>query len=321
MLSSTSSHVLITGGLGYVGGRLANHLISAAPELSLRLMTRRGRDRLPAWANGLEVVQADLSDHQALSAALSGIDTVVHLAALNEIESQRDPYQALEVNGRGTLRLLEACRIREVNRFIYLSTFHVYGPGASQPITEQSATRPVHPYAITHRLAEDFVNWYRYSHGLESLVLRLSNAYGYPADPGVQRWTLVFNDLCMQAVRDGEIKLRSSGGQHRDFISLTDVARGIHHLLGLAEERWGDGLFNLGGECTLSILEVAQRVAREFSYCYGREVPIIVGEEGDRNTESSMVYSIEKLKGTGFYLTGDMSDEVQRTFTLCEQVT
>jgi UDP-glucose 4-epimerase len=316
-MSSTTSHVLITGGLGYVGGRLATYLNTAAPGISVRLMTRRGKTRLPAWANSLDVAQADLLDQGSLDAALSGIDTVVHLAAVNEIESQRDPDLALEVNGRGTFRLLEACRTRTVNRFIYLSTFHVYGPGVSQPITEESATRPVHPYAITHRLAEDFVNWYRYSHGLATLILRLSNGYGYPADPGVQRWTLVFNDLCMQAVQNGEIKLKSRGTQHRDFISLTDVGRAIHHFLSLSNHDWRDGLFNLGGECSMSILQVAQRVAAEFLQRFGKEIPIITGSE-EGGSPSPVSYSIDKLKQTGFFLKGNMSEEVGATFDLCD---
>lgn len=301
-----------------MGGRVASYLASAAPQHSIRLMTRRKADQVPEWARDMDVVRADVLQTESLGPALEGIDTVIHLAAVNEVESQQDPEVALEVNGKGTYRLLQACRAHEVKRFIYFSTFHVYGPGAPQPITEATPTRPVHPYAITHRLAEDWVNSHRHSYGLETLVLRLSNGYGYPADPLVQRWTLVFNDLCKQAIQNGEIRLRSQGTQHRDFVSLTDVGRAINHFLATTGDAWQDGLFNLGGECSMSILQVAQRVAAEFFQRFGKEIPISTGGEEEGQTASPVRYDIDKLKQTGFSLEGNMSEEVRATFDVCE---
>ena len=318
-MCSPAGSVLITGGLGYVGGRIATYLAHAAPELSLRLMTRRSVDQVPPWANGLESVRADLLKEATLGPALDGIDTVIHLAAVNEIESQRDPDLALEVNGKGTYWLLRACHASGVRRFIYFSTYHVYGPGAAMPITEETPTRPVHPYAITHRLAEDYVNWCGHTSGMETLVLRLSNGYGYPADPWVQRWTLVFNDFCRQAVESQEIKLRSRGTQQRDFVSLTDVARCVRHMLNLPPQGWRDRLFNLGGDCCLSIIQVAQRVADEYSRRYGKEVPVTTGEAKEPQAEGRVLYSIQKLEQTGFSPIGNMSEEIRGTFQACEQ--
>jgi UDP-glucose 4-epimerase len=319
-MTQLSGKVLITGGLGYVGGRIATHLTDASSSDSIRLMTRRNADRVPAWAKGMDVAETDVLDDSGLQAALESINTVIHLAAANEIECGRDPDLALEVNGRGTHRLLEASRMAGVKRFIYFSTFHVYGPGALQPITELTPTRPIHPYAITHHLAEDFVNWYRHSYGMDTLILRLSNGYGYPADPWVERWTLVFNDFCRQAVETGEIRLRSTGLQHRDFISLTDVSRCVAHMLELPSEKWGDGLFNLGGECSLPIIEVARLVAAEYSSCYGVDVAVIPGDSDDSNNAHPVQFSIKKLKATGFEPTGSLSHEIRRTFEISRQL-
>ncbi len=318
-MTTSTNKVLITGGFGYLGGRIAGYLTEYAPELPIRLMTRRKVDDIPDWAQDLDVVTADLSDRLSLDKALIGVDTVVHLAAMNEVDCQADPNLALEINGQGTYRLLEACRDHGVNRFVFFSTFHVYGPQANQPITELTATTPIHPYSITHRLAEDYVNLWRYNHGLDSLIIRLSNGYGYPADAHVQRWTLVFNDLCSQAVENGEIVLRSSGKQQRDFITLHDVGRGVHHLLNLPVSEWQDGLFNMGGDRSFSILEAAHQVASEFQKKYGRDVPISTGPARANETSKPVQFSIDKLKDTGFYLVGDMSQEIQRTFQVCEQ--
>ncbi len=316
----TNGRVLITGGMGYVGGRMAVHLSEAKPEMPLRIMSRRSPDQWPMWAAEMDVVKADVLDSPSLNAALKGVDTVVHLAALDENDCIRDPDLALEVNGRGTHLLLQACKEQGVNRIIYFSTFHVYGPGAVQPITELTATRPVHPYAFTHRLAEDYVNWFRLRDKMETMIVRLSNGFGYPADTLTNRWTLVFNDMCTQAIESGEVRLRSKGTQHRDFITLGDVARGAEHLLTLGGEEWGDGLLNLGGDCSLSIFQAAEHVAAAYQEMYGKELPIRLGDADDPAGAGPVEFSIKRLRDTGFTLTGDISGEVKGTLAVCQEL-
>ena len=316
----TSRRVLITGGMGYVGGRMAVHLSQARPEMPLRIMTRRPAKQWPEWATGMDVVNADVLDSSSLNAALEGVDTVIHLAAIDENDCVLDPDLALEVNGRGTYLLLQACQEQNVNRIIYFSTFHVYGPGAIQPITELTATRPVHPYAFTHRLAEDYVNWFRLRDKMETMIVRLSNGFGYPADTLTNRWTLVFNDMCTQAVESGEVRLRSKGTQHRDFITLGDVARGAEHLLSLGGDDWGDGLMNLGGDCSLSIYQAAEHVATAYHEMYGKELPICLGDADDPAGAGPVKFSVDKLQNTGFTLTGDISGEVKGTLAICQEL-
>jgi UDP-glucose 4-epimerase len=253
-----------------------------------------------------------------LREAVEGVDTVIHLAALNEVESQRNPRLALEVNGVGTEHILAAAQAAGVQRFIYFSTFHVYGPWVTGLITEETPTRPVHPYAITHRLAEDFVNRRRYLNQMQTLILRLSNGYGYPMDSSVDRWTLAFNDLCRQAVINGRIVLRSSGKQQRDFVALSDVARAVEHFLRQPDDAWRDGLFNLGSGRSLSIVQAAELIAKEFESRYGRKVGIEVRPDDGASSLSEVRYGIGELLATGFMLRDEMSAEIQRTFEACE---
>ena len=317
-MSRPNESLLITGGLGYLGGRITDHILTTAPGFKIRLMTRRKQTQLPLWASDLDVVNGDLLDQASLNTALEGISTVIHLAAPNEIESLESPSLALEVNGQGTYQLLESCRDQGIKRFIYLSTFHVYGNSLQQPITESTPTNPIHPYAITHRLAEDLVNWYRHSYGLETLIFRLSNGYGYPMDSQITRWTLVFNDMCRQVVKTGQIRINSSGTQHRDFVSLSDIARGTTHFLDLPYGKWEDGLFNFGGQCSLSILEVAERIASEYQKWCGLEAQIVPTASNSPQTSNPVNYNINKLLQTGFSLAGNMSKEIVQTFELCK---
>lgn len=315
--------ILVTGAFGYVGSRLIEYFNKRVPDVSIRLMSRRESATLPAWAKGYEPVHADLSDNLSVAGAVNGIDTIIHLAAVNEIVSQDNPVFALDINVGGTLKLLQAAREHNVRRFIYLSTFHVYGPNGVGTVTEETMPFPVHPYSITHRGAEDFVNFYRYRYGMETLIFRLSNGYGYPVHADVDRWTLVFNDLCRQAVTECKLTLKTSGTQTRDFISLEDVVRAIYHIISLPADSWGDGLFNLGGECVLSILEIAEKIAMHAKKRYGTEIPICRPTDADSGKPSPpppLKFSIEKLKKTGFALTGDMDREIELTLDFCESL-
>lgn len=319
-MTASGGLVLITGGLGYLGGRLAGYLQGARGYGRIRLLTRRPPAAWPPWAATCEVVQGDVLDPEALERAMPGVDTVIHLAAVNEVESGRDPQRSLLVDAGGTLRVLEAATAAGARRLVYLSTFRIYGPRAESPITEATVPRPIHPYGISHRAAEDFVLAARDQGRLATLVLRLSNGYGCPRDPTVDRWTLVFNDLCRQAVRTGRLVLRSSGRQHRDFISLQDVGRAVDHLLSMPSDAWGDGLFNLGGACSLSILEVAERVASACARHYGRRPPIETGPALPGESAEPVQFSIHKLRATGFHPQHNWEEEICQTLKLCESL-
>lgn len=310
--------VLVTGGRGYVGGRVVRWLTDSG--FSLRVGNHRVGLPTPAWLAGAEQVHLDLLAEGDLEAACRGVRQVVHLAAVNEIVCEKDPEQALLVNGLGTLKLLRAAIRAGVKRFIYFSTAHVYHAPLAGVITEETLPRPVHPYAISHRVAEDFVLAARRRGAIQGVVLRLSNGFGPPAEIHVDRWTLLVNDLCRQAVTEGRLVLRSSGLQWRDFVTLTDVARAVQHFLELPDELLGEGLFNLGGEGALPVLELAGRIADRCFQVLKMTPPIIKPDPGPGEAYEALDYRIDRLKGTGFVLRGKMDEEIDGTLRFCRQV-
>ncbi|MES2770835.1 MAG: SDR family oxidoreductase [Pseudomonadota bacterium] len=316
--------VLITGGLGYVGGRIAQALLTAGH--SVRCGTRRANLSAPAWLPEMALVRLDWASPDSLAEACRGIECVIHLAAMNEIESAQDPLGALQMNGLASLRLLEAAKHAAVRRFIYFSTAHVYGAPLQGEISETSLPRPIHPYAITHKVAEDFVSAAHDQKQIEGLVIRLSNGFGAPLTAQIDRWTLLVNDLCRQAVTRGELSLNSAGTQLRDFITLADVARAVNHLLQLDVTQLGDGLFNLGSGESVSIFAMAQRIAGRWHALSGQTAPIIRPEpkpaansNSNSLTVAALNYRCAKLAATGFALTSQVDREIDDTLRLCTQ--
>lgn len=311
-----SGTILITGGLGYVGGRIACHLLGLGHRLVL--LGRRSSAGAPAWAKSARVISANLMDRNVdLAAHLAGVDTVIHLAALNEIDCDRDPLAALDVNGMASLRLLRAAEVAKVRRFIYFSTAHVYGAPLVGHLDETCLARPRHPYAISHRVTEDFVLAAHDSKAIQGLVLRLSNGTGVPADHGTERWTLLSNDLCRQAVRDRRMVLRSSGLQPRDFIGLGEVARAVAYLLDAPD--WGDGLYNLGlGRSTL-VWDMAQLIAQCCQTVLNFEPVIDRPQPAAGERAVHLEYAVGKLSGLGFSARDTLVDEINATLRLCAE--
>lgn len=310
-----SQTILVTGGFGYLGGRIATEVVHQT-DCQVRLASRRP-SLAPHWLPQAQTVALDVREPTSLATALDGVQAVVHLAAVNENKSIANPEQALRVNTLGTLHLLQAVIQAGVERFIYFSTAHVYGAPLVGHITEQTLPRPVHPYAITHHAAEDFVLAAHDQNRITGLVVRLSNGFGAPTHANVDRWTLLVNDLCRQAVQTRKLTLRSSGLQQRDFITLQDVGRAVCHLLALPRDACGDGLFNLGGECSMRIIDMVELIVKRCYEVLGFKPEIIRPESLTHESSTMLEYSINKLKSTGFVLNKNMNAEIDATLLFC----
>jgi UDP-glucose 4-epimerase len=310
------TRVLLTGGFGYLGGRVGASLANGSRWM-VRLGSRRARPA-PSWLSHAETVAMDLLETGSLSAAMIDVHAVVHLAAMNENECVADPDRALLINALGTLNVLRAAIAAGVKRFIYFSTAHVYGAPLVGHITERALPRPMHPYAITHRAAEDFVLAAHDQKEITGIVVRLSNGFGAPTHPDVDRWTLLVNDLCRQAVLGRKLVLRSSGLQQRDFVTLHDVGEAVRHLLGLSRAECGDGLFNLGGDSSMSVLEMAERIAVRCQSTLGFLPEIQRPQPLFGESVSKLKFDSGKLQKTGFALGGSLNDEIDGTLRICD---
>jgi UDP-glucose 4-epimerase len=309
--------VLITGGFGYLGGRLAQFLTSQT-NYEILLGSRR-QTQFPSWLPQVQVVKTQWDSPKALEGICLGVDTIVHLAGMNALDCAADPTAAIEINAVATSHLLQAAILKKVNRFIHISTVHVYGSPLSGVITEETKTTPAHPYALSNQAGEDTVLTSYQSGEIEGVVIRLSNAYGAPADKGVNCWMLLVNNLCRQAAISGRLVLRSAGLQKRDFIPLHDVARAIKHFIELPIDKTGDGIFNLGGEATYRIIDLAKLIAVRCEAVLGFIPEIERPDPVSDEISLELNYRIDKLKETGFCLNGNIEEEIDATLKFCHE--
>jgi len=306
---------LLIGGIGYVGGRLASYLKSCGHRVCIS--TRRDLEEVPEWVIADEVICFDPDNGDSSGLLLDGMDAVVYLAAPNEIDSAKNPCSALRAGGELTWKVLEALTERNVPPpFLYLSTFHVYGSNATGEITETISPLPIHPYALGRYFGECVVQLFRARKKVTALCVRLSNAFGAAAGQNVLRHSLVFNDLCRQAVIERSLTLKSTGAQKRNFIAMEDVVRAIEFLAMRADEWPSDGLIHLGSAIHLSILEVAEMISQRSEALLGFRPRIIVPEGGGEDYVVDFVFSIERLKRMGFVWNNRIEKEIDDTLLL-----
>lgn len=306
--------ILITGGKGYVGGRICEHLALSSDNIVVAT-SRNSEDTLQLKNVVIKAIDYQNDDFEPL---LEGVDTVVHLASLNEIECLSHPFVAIDVNIKITYKWISAAEKAGVRKFIYFSTIHVYESGISGEITELERTLPTHPYGITHRAAEDYILRSRLTTNMDAIVLRMSNSFGRPASASVNRWTLLVNDLCKNVINTNELKLSSNGLQCRDFICLTDVVRAVEHVIELEKSDTQDGLFNLCSGHTISVYDMTNIIAENFELMYNIKPQIKRMKSGKVNI-ADFKYSIDKLTNTGFNVENKIDREIQDMLIFCQQ--
>lgn len=307
--------ILITGGCGYLGGRLAQFLATEAGH-ELVLGSRRASDP-PRWLPQATVTQTHWESPTQLEQVCAGVDAVVHLARMNAQECASDPIAALEFNGVATARLLAAAVRQRVTRFIYLSTAHVYANSLAGVITEETCPVSLHPYATSNRAGEDVVRAAHQRGAIEGIVIRLSNAFGAPAHKDANCWMLLINDLCRQAVTSRRIVLRSTGLQRRDFVPMTDACRAIGRLLRVPEQDLAKNVVNVGGEWAPTVWEVACLVQERCAIVLGGRPELTRLLPAIGVTSTDLEYRLDILRQAGVRPTADRGAEIDSLLEFC----
>lgn len=264
--------LLITGGLGNLGLWLTYYFLDLGHDVTVL-----GRsERVIIRHQNYHFSCVDITDIKSLKASINcGYDACIHTASFNEHFKANYTEDALRINALGTEFLCQALVQHGVGKLVYLSTFHVYGVKEGV-VTESSPVAPDNDYALTHYFAEKYIEKNAKNYGLNYIIFRLTNSYGYPKDINSDKWYLVLNDLCRQAHENKVIKLTSNGKALRDFIWMGDVARVIEKAC--VYEGAINEVVNLSANTTYSIIDVAQYVQVAYRALFGEKLPIELNE-------------------------------------------
>jgi len=251
--------ILITGGAGFIGSHTTELLVENGHEVTVVDDFSTGsRANLEAVEEKIDLVQLDIRDLEALTAACRGMDAVIHLAAVSSVEkSIMEPLATHEVNTSGCLSVMEAARENKVQRVIFSSSAAVYGDDPELPKTEDSPVRPLSPYAWHKLTGEFYGNNYRSLHGVNFAALRYFNVYGTRQD-AASPYSGVLSIFIDRARNNQPLVVFGSGEQTRDFIHVSDVAR--VNLLAVESPEPLPPVMNVATGMETSIIQVAEKI-------------------------------------------------------------
>jgi UDP-glucose 4-epimerase len=249
---------LITGAAGFLGSTIANQIAREGHQV-------RGLDDLStgdpqALSPDVHFTRGDVNDRPKLWTLLQEVDCVYHLAARVSVpESILYPREYNAVNVGGTVSLMEAMRDVGVKRVVFASSGAIYGNQDIQPLTEGQTPHPSSPYAVSKLAAEYYVRTIGALWGIETVCLRIFNAYGpgqhLPAsNPPVVPYFL------RQAVRNGTLVINGDGNQTRDYVYVDDV---VSAMVAAATAPNVNGLvINIGSGAETSIRSLADLILK-----------------------------------------------------------
>jgi len=272
----TDKHILVTGGLGFIGSNLARRLVDLGAHVTLidSLIPEYGGNRfnIAGYADRLQVNIADVRDTYAMRALVQGQDILFNLAGqVSHIDSMTDPFTDLEINTRSQLSILEACRYENpAIKIVYAGTRQQYGKPDYLPLDEEHRQNPTDVNGVNKLAGEQYHILYHNAYGLRATSLRLTNTYGPRQLISHNRQGFI-GWFVRLAVEGKEIQLYGDGQQRRDLCYVDDV---VDAFLRVGATDKSDGqVYNLGGQEPITLLALAQLLVEIAGHGSVRLVP------------------------------------------------
>ena len=275
-LLAQPAHWLVTGVAGFIGSNLLEALLRAGQRVTgidnFSTGFQRNLDEVramvgeEAWAR-FRFLEGDIRDDAACRDVCTGVDYVLHQAALGSVPRSIDrPVDSFDSNVSGFVRIMTAARDAGVKRFVYASSSSVYGDSPELPKVEERIGKPLSPYAATKFVDEVFAEVYARTYGMQCAGLRYFNVFGPRQDPD-GAYAAVIPRWIASLVRGSEVVINGDGETSRDFCYVANAVQ-ANVLAALAPAlQAGHEAFNVavGERTTLNQLFglIREQVARE----------------------------------------------------------
>jgi UDP-glucose 4-epimerase len=252
--------VLITGGLGFLGSNLARRLVELGAEVTLvdSLIPEYGGNlfNVAGLEDKVRVNISDVRDEHSFRYLVGGQDYLFNLAGqTSHMDSMNDPFTDLEINARAQLSILETCRKYNPGvKVVFASTRQIYGKPDRLPVDESHLLRPVDVNGINKMAGEWYHILYNNVYGIRTCSLRLTNTIGPRMRVKDARQTFV--GVWVRLLLEGKAFEVWDGQQRRDFTYADDAVDAF--LLAAAREEANGHIYNLGGDCAVSLEELAR---------------------------------------------------------------
>lgn len=250
--------VLVTGGAGFIGSHLVEHLLQNNEVIIIDNFSMGKRKNLPKGRPRLKVFDGSILDEN-IGFLFKGVDTVFHLAALTRPRYSIDyPVETNRVNVEGTVKVLKHCLDNEVKKVIFISSASVYGDQKVLPFSETAVPNPKSPYALTKLIGESYCRLFGKLYGLKFNIVRPFNVYGTRQSIKGGYAAAVPNFIETLKKR-GTPFITGDGKQVRDFVYIDDV---VKLMIAVSKSNAYREVFNAGSGKNISINDMYKTICR-----------------------------------------------------------
>jgi nucleoside-diphosphate-sugar epimerase len=300
---------LVTGGAGFIGSHLVEHLVRSGEDVVVLDDFSTGRrENIEVLMGEFELIEGTLLDPAICARAARGVDYVLHEAAIPSVpRSVNDPIGTHDVNVTGTLNILVAARDAKVKKLVYAASSSAYGNTVELPKHEGMVPRPLSPYAVAKYAGECYCKAFQVTYGLRTVALRYFNIFGPRQDPNSQ-YAAVIAKFAQCAIRGDVPTIYGDGKQTRDFTYVANVVTA--NMLACTAGDAADGeVFNVGCGDRITVNELWHRIG--VAAGFQAEATYAPSRAGD--VRDSLA-SLEKIKhGIGYTPEVDLDEGLQLT--------
>lgn len=304
--------ILITGGTGFIGSNLAIALANLGAQVTLLARTKKSMDDFPQTPSKINLITGDIRDAKAVEDAVSKKNIIFNLAAqVSHMDKGIASYEDLDINCRGQLTVLEACRTHNPTaKILFSSTRMVYSSHLNKHIKESDPTEPATLYGIHKLTAERYHLLYYNRYGLKTTIVRIGNPYGDRQNQSKGLYSLP-GWFMNKAINKEAIAIWGDGTQVRDYIYIGDL---ISAFIAICKSKKTNGqIYNCGSGVGSQFKEMVEHIAT----ITGSDKVIHTKwpDHYPKNTDDSYSLDISKLKkDTNWTPTTSLKKGIQKMY-------
>jgi UDP-N-acetylglucosamine/UDP-N-acetylgalactosamine 4-epimerase len=307
--------ILVTGGAGFIGANLVQHLLQQPDVEKIRVFDNLATGALKnieefETNKKFQFVHGDIRDYESCLLACDGIDLISHQAALGSVpRSINDPLTTNNVNITGTLNIFTAAKEKKIKRIVYAASSSTYGDHSGLPKVEDKIGNPLSPYAVTKYVNELYATVFANVYGMELIGLRYFNVFGPKQNPQGAYAAVI--PLFIKAVLNNEPPLINGDGEHsRDFTFVENAVQANTLALFTQKKEAINQVYNIAYGTRTSLNEVFEMI-KEIA---GSDLAPKYGPERKGDVKHSLADISKAKELLGYHPEFDIREGMKKTF-------